>query len=223
MDHKRITIFTGNFGSGKTEISINFSLWLKEHYEKVAIADLDVVNPYFRSRDQAEELEKEGIKVIYPERLKQSDLPILSSKIKSIINDKSLYGVFDVGGDEDGSIALSSLAGDIEEDEYEMLFVVNTNRPWTSDVEGIIDTKKRIENKSRLSFDGLIANINLGTETTAEDILDDYPLIEQAADEMNLPIKFIAVERTLLNTLEKSDNLTEQELFPLDIHMKPPW
>jgi len=109
MDYKRVTIFTGNYGSGKTEISINYSLFLSGIISHVLLVDLDVVNPYFRSREKAEFLEKEGIKIIFPKRLAHADLPIISADLYSIIEDENIYGVLDVGGDDDGAAPLRQL------------------------------------------------------------------------------------------------------------------
>lgn len=221
MDFKRVTIFTGNFGSGKTELSINYSLLLAEHYTNVALVDLDVINPYFRSREKAEFLEDKGIEVIFPKNLVHADLPIVPASVQKLIQNKEIRGVIDVGGDEDGAIALSSVSRKLEKKDYEMSLVINTLRYATGDLEGIIDVKERIEKKSRLSFDNIICNINLGRETTVDDLKEGYPLIKEASKVLNLPIKFISIKRELLPL--PSNFKVDEEIFPIDIYMKPPW
>lgn len=221
MDFKRITIFAGNFGSGKTELSINYGLELTAHYSRVALADLDVINPYFRSREKVDFLEEKGIEVIFPKKLAHADLPIISPMVKKIIQTDSIYGVFDIGGNDDGAIALGSISRQLKNKEYEMNFVVNTLRPYTDNLKGIIEMKKRIEVSSRLEFDNLIYNTNLGAETDVEHIKSDYPLIKKASDVLELPLKFMAVKKDLLPL---PDNFKPGiEIFPVKIYMHLPW
>ena len=221
MENKRVTIFTGNFGSGKTELSINYALKLNENYSNTVLADLDVVNPYFRSREKSEFLEEKGIEVVYPKNLKHADLPIVSADVYKLIQNKEVYGVLDVGGNDDGAISLASVSKNLDDDQYEMNFVINTRRPSTNNLEGIIDMKERIESKSKLVFDNIVANTNLGRETTMEDIKEGYSLIKKASQQLNLPIKFIAIYEDLLPL--SSNNNFEEEIFPIELYMKTPW
>ena len=218
MENKRVTIFTGNFGSGKTELSINYALKLNENYSNIVLADLDVVNPYFRSREKSEFLEDKGIEVVYPKNLKHADLPIVSANVYKLIKNDDIHGVLDVGGNEDGAISLASVSKNLSKDQYEMNFVINTMRPSTNNLEGIVDMKNKIEAKSKLSFDNIICNINLGEETSIEDIIDGYPLVKEASKELDLPIKFIAIYRDLLPL--STENNFEEEIFPIDLYMK---
>ena len=96
MEDRRVTIFTWNFWSGKTEISLNYALHLREKNNKVAVIDLDTINPYFRSREKNELMEEKDIEVIYPKELKYADLPIVTPDIKKLLQNEKYYGVIDV-------------------------------------------------------------------------------------------------------------------------------
>ena len=221
MENKRVTIFTGNFGSGKTELAINYALKLNEKYSNIVLADLDVVNPYFRSREKSEFLEEKGVEVVYPKNLKHADLPIISADVYKIIQDEKNYGVFDVGGDDDGAISLASVSKNLIDEQYEMNLVVNTLRPSTNDLAGIKNMKQRIEDTSKLTFDNIICNINLGDETTLKHIKEGYQLVKKASKELDLPIKFISIYKDLLPLSDEND--FEEDIFPIDIYMKTPW
>ncbi len=221
MKDERITLFTGNFGSGKTEISLNYALHLRNKHKKVAVIDLDVINPYFRSRAQSELMEEHDIEVIYPKELKHADLPVITPDIKRLFQNEEYYGVIDVGGDEDGSTVLGSVADSVKETAYELNLVVNTKRPFTDNVEGIIKIKEKIEVAAKISVDNLICNINLGDESSIEDVNKGYPIVKKAAKKLNLPIKFIAIKKDLKGNL---DNLNyEEDIFIIDRLLKNPW
>ena len=221
MQDKRITLFTGNFGSGKTEISLNYALHLRENNKKVAVVDLDVINPYFRSRAKSELMEEHDIEVIYPKELKHADLPVITADIKKLLQNKEYYGVIDVGGDEDGATVLGSIADSVKETAYELNLVVNTKRPFTDNVEGIIKMKEKIEAASKMNVDNLICNINLGKESDVEIIEKGYPIIKEAAKKLDLPIKFIAVKEDLKGALDKLNY--KEEIFPIERLLKNTW
>ena len=221
MEDQKVTVFTGNFGSGKTEISLNYALHLKEENDKVAVIDLDTVNPYFRSREKNDLMEEEGIEVVYPKELKYADLPIVTPNIKKYLQNEDYYSVIDVGGEEDGAKVLASIAGDVEKTDYEINLVINTKRPFTDNLEGIKKMKQKIESASKLSVDNLICNINLGAETTIEDVKNDYPLVKKASQELDLPIKFISVRKDLQGDLEKLDY--KEDMFTIERLLKNPW
>ncbi|MCF8002211.1 MAG: hypothetical protein K9K76_10190 [Halanaerobiales bacterium] len=221
MQEERITLFTGNFGSGKTEISLNYALHLRENNKKVAVVDLDVINPYFRSRAKSELMEEHDIEVIYPKELKHADLPIITADIKKLLQNEEYYGVIDVGGDEDGATVLGSIADSVKETAYELNLVVNTKRPFTDNVEGIIKMKEKIEAASKMNIDNLICNINLGKESNVEIVEKGYPIIKEAAKKLDLPIKFIAIKKDLKGDL---DNLNyKEEIFPIERLLKNTW
>ncbi|MFO7814421.1 MAG: hypothetical protein R6V14_01555 [Halanaerobiales bacterium] len=221
MKAKRITLFSGNFGSGKTEISLNYALHLRENHKKVAVIDLDVINPYFRSRAKSELMEEHEVEVIYPKELKHADLPVITADIKRLLQNKEYFGVIDVGGDQDGATVLGSIADSVKETAYELNFVVNTKRPFTDNVEGIIKMKEKIEDAAKISIDNLICNVNLGEKTSIEDLKKGYPVIKEASEQLNLPIKFISVKKELKHEL---DNLNyEEEIFTIERLLKNPW
>jgi MinD-like ATPase involved in chromosome partitioning or flagellar assembly len=221
MEDKRITLFTGNFGSGKTEISLNYALHLRENNKKVAVVDLDVINPYFRSRAKSELMEDHDVEVIYPKKLKHADLPVITADIKKLLQNEEYYGVIDVGGDEDGATVLGSIADSVKETAYELNLVVNTKRPFTDNVEGIIKMKEKIESASKIKVDNLICNINLGEESSIQEIKKGYPIIKEASKELDLPIKFIAIKKDLVDAFDKLNY--EEEVFPIDRLLKNPW
>jgi hypothetical protein len=186
---KRITILVGEFGSGKTELAIHHALRLAAQGIKTAIVDIDIVKPYFRTRESRELLEASGVYVVAPEqRLAHADLPILPQGLTRILSDTSYQVVMDVGGG-DSSIVLGQIRPQLAETGYEALLVVNTRRPFTADSDGIIRTLRRIEQVSRLTVTGLVANTNLATETTAEQILAGLELVKQAAEQLKLPVR----------------------------------
>lgn len=223
MLDKRITVFTGNFGSGKTEISLNYALHLKENHDinKIAVVDLDVINPYFRSREKSDLMEEKGIEVIYPKKLKYADLPIITPDINRLLQNDNYYGVIDVGGDKDGATVLGSIADSVKKTDYELNLVVNTKRPFTNNVDGIIEMKEMIEEASKISVDNLICNINIGDSTSIEDIKEGYKTVKQASKQLNIPIKFISIKEDLLGDLEKFEY--KEELFAIQRFLKNPW
>lgn len=221
MEDKRVTIFTGNFGSGKTELSLNYALHLKEKNSKVAVIDLDVINPYFRSREKNELMEEYDIEVIFPKEFKYADLPIITADIKRLLQNEDYYGVIDVGGQEDGATVLGSIADSVKNTEYELNLVVNTKRPFTEDVAGIKKMKEKIELASKIKVDNLICNINLGADTTVEDIKEGYPIVKKAASRLKLPIKFLAVKKELKAEISKLNY--EEEIFTIKRYLNNPW
>ncbi len=200
---KRITIVSGHYGSGKTNIALGLAFEMKEKHEKVAIADIDIVNPYFRSKDSEDELREKGIRLICSDYANTNvDIPALPQDIYAITDDKSMYCILDVGGDERGALALGRIAPAIrEEDNYEMLYVVNRFRPLTADAEGALEVLREIEWASGLKFTGVINNSNLGAETTAEDVLGSIEFAKQVASLAGIPFLYTTVHDTLLGEL----------------------
>ncbi|MGD9678041.1 MAG: hypothetical protein AB7V16_06725 [Vulcanibacillus sp.] len=190
----RIKIITGHFGSGKTEIAINLSLNEKEVYQKVAIADLDVVNPYFRSRDVFKILDEKGIELIAPKgQLATSDLPIVSGEIYRVIHNTNYRLIIDLGGDKDGATALGQYYNDIIKYDYQMYFVVNINRPYVSDVNGIITSIMQIELASRLKVTGIINNTHLGSVTELDNLQMGADLAKQVGEKLGIPFLYTTI------------------------------
>lgn len=189
--NSKIYITVGHYGSGKTEFSVNFALSLAKTCEKVILVDLDIVNPYFRSNDVRALLEESGICVIAPDYAGTNvDIPALPPEVMRIFNEDNAAIVIDVGGDDDGAIALGRYKQFFDSSNYEMNLVVNTRRPLSGTVEEIVEMKQNIEYASRLNVTSIIADTNLGTETTKEIIEEGYKITKEAAKQMNLPVKY---------------------------------
>ena len=219
MNDKRITIVSGHYGSGKTNIALSLVLELKERHDKVAIADIDIVNPYFRSKDSEDLLAKKGIRLICSSYANTNvDIPALPQDIYAITDDKSMYCVLDVGGDERGALALGRIAPAIrEEGNYEMLYVINRFRPLTADIDGALEVMREIEAACGLRFTGVVNNSNLGIETTADGVLSSVPFAKEVAKVAGIPYLYTTVHDTLLGEL--TDKGGEFRPISLQKHM----
>ncbi len=218
----RIKIITGHFGSGKTEIAINLALAERNKFSKVAIADLDVVNPYFRSRDEREFLAESGVTLIAPEgKLSTSDLPIVSGAIYGVINDIEYRLIIDVGGDQDGATALGQYYNDLQRTDYQMYFVINANRPLVNDLAGVVDAISRIENASRLKVSGLINNTNLGADTKSRDIIKGIELSEAVSAKLNIPFLYTTINEEFISTTREIADINK--VFYIRKYLKLPW
>lgn len=215
MDFKRITLLAGHYGSGKTNIAVNIAYLEKTMGFDVSVADLDIVNPYFRTKDSANDFEEWGIKLIAsPFANSNVDLPALPQELYSIIDDKSRHCVVDVGGDDRGAFALGRYTpGILQENNYEMIFVINCYRPLTRDVESTIGIMREIETAGGLKFTSIVNNSNLGEETNAETVLNSVKYAEKVSRISGLPIKFTSVSSWVYDDLfGKIDNLLKLEL-----------
>ena len=210
MEYKRVTLFAGHYGSGKTNIAVNYALNMKKSGKEVVIADLDIVNPYFRTKDSEKELSEAGIRLISSEYASSNvDLPALPQSMYSVIDDKSEYAVMDIGGDDRGAYALGRYSqGILEENDYEMLMVINMYRPLTRDTASTVEVMNEIENACSMRFTAIVNNSNLGEETTAKDILDSLEYAKSVSLITGLPIKMTTVKDTIYKQLNtKVDNL----------------
>lgn len=190
MEHKRLTLFAGHYGSGKTNIAVNYALHLAAEGKKVCIADLDIVNPYFRTKDSAKVLERSGVELISPQFANTNvDLPALPAESYRLVQDKSIYGIMDIGGDDRGAYALGRFVPSIlAEGNYRMIFVANSYRPLTRTPEEALEVMGEIEAACGLRFTDIVNNANLGTETTPETVLDAVPYMEELSRLSGLPI-----------------------------------
>ena len=218
MKFKKITILSGHYGSGKTNIAVNFALELKKQADKVAIADIDIVNPYFRTKDSEELFNKNNIRLICsPYANSNVDIPALPQEMYSVVDDESLYSILDVGGDERGALALGRLVPKIKEtNNYDMFCVVNVFRPLTRDIPSAKEVFDEIENACKLKFTGIINNSNLGRETTPEDVISSVEFAENLAKTLNLPLVFTSVTEELYDKVK--DKI--QNLYPLTMQKK---
>ena len=221
MEHKRITIFAGHYGSGKTNVAVNYAMFLKGKEDKVSIADLDIVNPYFRTKDSESLLNEQGIRLICSEYANSNvDLPSLPADAYAVIDDKEMFAVLDVGGDDRGALALGRYIDAIkEEGDYEMLFVINKYRPLTPDAVTTIEVMREIEIACKTKFTGIVNNSNIGDETTAEDVLSSVDYANEISSLTGLPIKFTSVKKALYSEL--SDKI--ENLFDLTLFVKQSW
>jgi MinD-like ATPase involved in chromosome partitioning or flagellar assembly len=218
---KRINIFTGNFGSGKTEVAINSALEISKMGYKTAIADMDIVNPYFRTADARQRLEGSGIKVITPVFANtNADVPALPAEISTLIENREYRTVLDVGGDDLGAKALSRYKREIESNEWDMFFVVNTRRPMTDTVEKIEEMIDSIEQSSRLSVTGLVNNTNLLSDTSPKDLIEGYEILQKVAEKKGIPIVFTSALKEVVIALAGKINT---EFLILDKIIRLPW
>ena len=205
----------GHYGSGKTNIAVNLAYDLKKSYDNVAIADLDIVNPYFRTKDSEEIFREDGIRLICSEFANSNvDIPAMPSDIYSLIDDKTLKAIIDVGGDDRGALAVGRLSKQIaNENDYEMLFVINTFRPLTRDTEGLMEVLGEIEAAAGLKFTGLINNSNLGPETSKEDVINSNAKAIELSKITGLPLVLTTVKQELYEQLKGEI----KNLFPLKL------
>ncbi len=221
LNEKRVRIVTGHYGSGKTEFSVNYTFRLAEAGKKTAIVDLDIVNPYFRSRELEPQFNAKGVRVISSSvKGLSGDLPALSPEIYTVLQDTSYEVVLDVGGDKVGATALGRYHEYFDREPYDMLFVINANRHLTSTPEEAVRYLRAIETGSRQKVTALVNNTHLCSETRLEDIVRGQELAEKVSSMTGLPVKYIAAERKFADLLPAG---MQGEIFPIDIHMKKPW
>ena len=218
MEHKRLTLFAGHYGSGKTNIAVNYALQLAKDGKMVCIADLDIVNPYFRTADSAKELENAGVELIRPQFANSNvDLPALPAEAYRLVQDKSCYAVMDIGGDDRGAYALGRYVPYIkEENNYRMVFVANASRPLTQTPEEALEVMREIEAACGLPFTCIVNNTNLASETTPETVLDSIPYMEELSRLSGLPVWLHTARTDIAEPLSKTLN----NVFPLRLQEK---
>lgn len=212
---KRIIILAGHYGSGKTNIAVNLAFSMKREGKNVSVCDLDIVNPYFRTKDSLDDFQKAGIRLISSEFANTNvDVPALPQAMYAVMDDRDSHFVLDIGGDDRGSLALGRLSSAIrEEGNYEMLLVVNFFRPLTRDNESMLEVMREMEQASGIQFTGIVNNSNLGEETTAEDVLSSVEKAKSFAEFSNLPLYLTTVREELYEVLrEKIENLFSLKL-----------
>jgi len=206
---KRLNIMIGAYGSGKSEVAVNCALKMKEDRPsgKVLMADMDIVNPFYRSADAKELLEKNGIRVIIPSYANSNvDAPVLTGEMYVIFDDEEYYGVFDIGGEDMGANVLGSLKSRLEKIDCNLIMVVNTLRPFTADVEGILRMGSELQEASRMKISGFINNTNLLEQTTFSEVLEGEKIVMEASQRCGIP---------LLATTIMDGVATEEELRQL--------
>ena len=217
---KRMQIITGHYGSGKTEYAVNLAMKMAGEMENVALADLDIVNPYFRSYEQTKMLEDAGVRVIVTSCGGVADIPALNPAVMSIFQQEKWNGVLDIGGDPIGARVLARFAHQIKEGDYDLLFVLNANRPETKDVESALSYMRNIEAECLLKVTGIVNNTHLCQETVLEEIFKGAELARALSEKTGLPIVHHAVQKKFAQ--QAAAKLTEPVL-PMKIYMKKPW
>ena len=215
MRTKRVTLLAGHYGSGKTNIAVNLAMKQKREGFDVTVADLDIVNPYYRTKDSEEELKAAGIPLISsPFANSNVDLPALPQELYRIVDETDTHMVVDIGGDDRGAYALGRFAQKLkDENDYEMILVINKYRPLTADEKDAVAIMKEIEEAGHLPFTAIVNNSNLGKETTAEDVLASVPYAEKMAKDTGLPLLLTTVREDLLPELKgKIENLMGMKL-----------
>lgn len=219
----RLTVIVGHSGSGKTELSVNLALWLAQAGQKTALADLDVVNPYFRSRERADLLEENGIRLITSSQAcMDADLPSMPVELNTLLDDQSLTGILDIGGDAVGARVLARYKPKLQNNTYGVLFVVNANRPLTSSPEKALHYMRQIEQTIGLSVTGIINNTHMCRETNTEDILEGKRLAEALSEQTHVPVIGHVVSEQIADEFVKMGQKLDSEI-PIQVYMKKPW
>jgi hypothetical protein len=217
-----IVVIVGNYGSGKTEVCINLGVHRKRAGVEVRIADLDLVNPYFRTREAKDSLAARGIDVVLPaDEYLQADLPILSPLVAGMIRQPGQLTLLDVGGNAVGANVLAALEDAFKGKAFQMLQVINPLRPFTDTIEGCVNMRRDIEKAAGMAVTGLIGNAHLMDETRPEDIYGGYDFVKAVSEESGLPLKFVTVARELLP--ETDLRRLACPVLPIDRQLVPPW
>ena len=217
-----IVIIVGNYGSGKTEVAINLAVNRKRAGLDVRLADLDLVNPYFRTREAKGQLAELNIEVVLPPGpFLHADLPILTPAVSGMIRRSGDLTLLDVGGDDAGATVLATLADAFNGKQLEMLQVINPLRPATESIDGCLKIRDEIEKAAQMKISGLIGNANLIDETAVDDIYNGYEFVHTLSAQSGLPLKFITVSRELLpqTDLQRFDC----PVLTIARQLVPPW
>ena len=216
---KRLTLFCGHYGSGKTNLAVNYTLTLAREGKSVVIGDLDIVNPYYRTKDSTELLTDAGIEVIsLPYANTNVDLPSLPSAAYGLVQDRSRYAILDIGGDDRGAYALGRFRAYIlEENDFENLFVVNFCRPLTPDAESALEIMREIETAAGIPFTGIVNNTNLGALTEAETVLSSVEKALALSRISGLRLVMTGIEQSLLPALSGKI----PDLLPMRLQKRP--
>jgi hypothetical protein len=221
VNHSTVTIFAGHYGSGKTNLAVNYALGMASAGLPVTVCDLDIVNPYFRTADFVDLFNRNGIGLVVSQYANTNlDVPAVPAAMRGLLRGTGGHAVIDLGGDERGAMALGRFAGGIAE-SFEMLLVVNIYRSMSRVINDIMAIRGEIEAASGVRFTALVNNPNLGAQTTAGDIKKSFPFMDKLSRETGLPVKMTAVKAELVR--EITEDAKGTRIFPLTIYTKPQW
>ena len=216
---KKIIVITGHYGSGKTNLAVNLAVNAAAEGRSVAIVDLDIVNPYFRTTDFRELFAEKGVKLIAPDFANSNlDIPSIQFDVEQLAASEDCL-IIDVGGDDAGAVALGRYAESLEKygDQLEMLYVINQRRYLTHTPDEVITLMYEIEAASRMKHTAIVNNTNLGDETTAAIIEESRSFAEETSKRTGIPVKFTVYP---VNCAELSD---KPDAFAAEIYVKKPW
>jgi hypothetical protein len=217
-----IVVIVGNYGSGKSEVAVNLAVHHRQAGMQVRLADLDLVNPYFRSREAAAQLTKLGIELVLPpQAYVQSELPVLSPAVAGLIRRPGELAILDAGGDSVGAMVLAALGDAFAKGRCRVLQVVNPLRPATATPAGCWKIRREIEASANLKVTGLAGNANLIDETTAREITEGYAFMRTLAAESGLPLAFITVAEELRSQVD--DTMFDCPVLCIRRQLVPPW
>ena len=219
-DEGRLTILVGHPGSGKTEVGVNLALALADLGHPTALADLDTVNPYFRSRERQMLLKERGIRLVTASQsCADADVPAIPAELNTLLEDKTLHSVLDLGGGPGGARVLARFRMKLRNTPHRVCFVLNANRPATNTVEGAVEALREIEASLGLPVTHIIHNTHLCDETQEEDIRFGARLAAEVSRQTEIPVLCHSVHHKFVTCV--SD--LEEPLFPIHIYMLKPW
>ncbi len=213
MFNKRVNLFMGHYGSGKTTVAVNYAISLARLKNKVSIYDLDIVNPYYRTVDALNMLESEGVDlVVSPFAETNVDIPAMNSASYKMVDDLSRFAVVDIGGDDRGALALGRFSEKIkEENNFEAYMVVNKFRPETRDISGVLSVMEEIERAGKIKFTALVNNSNLGKETTINEILEGEDFCKEIEKNTGISLKITSIRKDILDKKYQIKNVLPVE------------
>jgi len=222
LDLSGIVIIVGAYGSGKTEVAINLAMHINGRGTPVRLADLDLVNPYFRTREARHVLKRHGIDVVLPAaQYMHADLPILTPEVAGMLRQPAGLTLVDVGGDDVGATVLAALADALAGQTPDVLQVINPHRPYTDTVKGCLAIRRAIEDKANMAITGIIGNANLMEATREADILNGYDFARRVATAAGVPLVFITASAALLTRMDKRS--IQCPVLTLKRQLVPPW
>ena len=221
LGKEKATLIVGHFGSGKSEVAVNLALLARSDGREVTLVDLDLVNPYFRSREALALMEAQGIRVVLPGAgMRDADLPILVPQVRAYLEAATSYGVLDVGGDDVGARVLGSLFGSLNGADHRVLMVINAKRPFSDTVAGCRRVQGEIEASARLRISGFVSNAHMMEGTDRTVIGEGLELASAVAEDAGLPLEFVTAPRELAAEVEAAHGLP---VLAIDRTLLPPW